>query len=332
MNSSNGFPIGDYWADGSNNQGYNCAPINRKYFLGWTNLFNVYNAILGAAKGLVTVYEFETQEEFNTQAFTVLTRYMYDNSMPQSAWLAAGQIVDVVSNLRSLMSANGFDPGRVIWSAFWTDPSTSATYNCGNVYVDYARNFGLDTVTQAVIGVPSGPVAQGQVTTDASGEFLVVGLPPGNYALCANVASAAYLDPSTWQQPIRVTIPPGGSVSQTVILTKGVFLKVRVNDPMGLLPQTVDGVWTSRKLLVGVQYARGAYQGAQNTGVDAGGHDYQLVIPTGQPFKLRLFSRDVALKDVGGNALDISGSQIPFQAEAGRDRAFTFTVSGPASP
>jgi|ERR1035441_465525 hypothetical protein len=179
--------------------------------------------------------------------------------------------------------------------------------------------------------VPSGPVAQGQVTTDADGEFSAAGLPSGNYVLCAEVASAPYLDPCIWQQPIQVTVPAGGTSSQAVILTKGVFLKVTVNDPMGLLPQTVDGLWTPRKLLVGVQYARGAYQGAQNTAVDTGGHDYQLVIPTGVPFWLRLFSRDVALNDAAGNTVDTSGSQIAFQAAAGQDRAFTFTVSGPAT-
>jgi hypothetical protein len=164
MNPSNGFPIGDYWSTPSPlNQGYNCAPINSQYFLGWTNQFNVINAVLGAAKGLVTVYELETQQEFNTQAFTVLTRYMYDNSMPQSAGLAAGQTVDVVSNLRSLMSANGFDPGRVIWSAVWDDSSV-ATYNCANVYTDYARNFGLDTVAQAIIGGTIGTAVNSTVT------------------------------------------------------------------------------------------------------------------------------------------------------------------------
>lgn len=152
MNPANGYPIGDWWSQPSPlNQGYNCAPTNSQNFLGWTNLFNVINAVLGAAKGQVTVYELETQQEFNTETFTALMRYMYDNSMPQSAGLAEGQIMDVVSNLRSLMSANSFDPGRVVWSAVWSDSSV-ATYNCSNVYVDYARNFGLDTVTQALNG------------------------------------------------------------------------------------------------------------------------------------------------------------------------------------
>lgn len=42
------------------------------------------------------------------------------------------------------------------------------------------------------------------------------------------------------------------STPKTLVLEKGVYLKMRVSDPVGLLPQVVDGPWTPRKLLVGV--------------------------------------------------------------------------------
>jgi hypothetical protein len=168
----------------------------------------------------------------------------------------------------------------------------------------------------------------GETAADANGGLTVPGLPAGSYALCASVPSAAYLDPCVWQQPISVSISASATAAQTLILTKGVFLNVRVNDSNGLLPEVVDGIWTPRKLLVGVVYANGAYQGAQNTGVDSAGRDYQLIVPAGVPFTLRLFSRDVALADQNGAAVDVSGSRIPFQAAAGQDQAFTFSVSG----
>ena len=108
------------------------------------------------------------------------------------------------------------------------------------------------------------------------------------------------------------------------------FLKVRINDPLRLLPQGVDGPLTPRKLLVGVMYANGAYQGAGNISADSAGRDYRLVIPAGTPFKLWLFSRDIALADAKGNAIGTSGAQTSFQAEAGQDQVFTFTVTGPS--
>lgn len=131
--------------------GYDCAPINDQHFVGWNNLFDVINAVLGAARGRVTVYELEMQQELNTMAFTVLLRWIYDNSIPESAGLQHGQKVDIVSRLRSLMSANTFDPGRVTWSAVGEEAS-SATDNCTNIYTDWSRNFRLDSVASAIGG------------------------------------------------------------------------------------------------------------------------------------------------------------------------------------
>lgn len=145
--NNNYFPIGDRWTTG-NNQGYNCSPVN-PYFIGWNNEFNVINAMLAAAKGHVTIYEFENEQELNLVPFTAMARYIYDNSAPLSAGLPAGQVVNVLSHLRSLMTANGFDPGRVYWSTVEAD-ATTATYNCTNVYTDWSRNFGLDEVSQAI--------------------------------------------------------------------------------------------------------------------------------------------------------------------------------------
>ena len=151
---SDGTPIGWTWPTSPNrdNQGWNCAPINSRFFLGWTNLFNVVNAMLGAASGVVTVNELEFgQQEIDLVDYPAQFRYIYDNSMPESAGLQAGQYVDVLSNLRSLMSANGFDPGLVTWSAQWDD-SYTATLNCANIYADYSRQFDLDALAQAIGG------------------------------------------------------------------------------------------------------------------------------------------------------------------------------------
>lgn len=105
-----------------------------------------------------------------------------------------------------------------------------------------------------------------------------------------------------------------------------------MNDPLSLLPQVVDGPWTPRKLLVGVAYGTGAYQGVPNTAVDLAGHTYQLVVPAGMSFHVWLYSRDVALKDAGGVAVAAPAGGASFQTSAGQDPSFTFTVTGPAGP
>jgi hypothetical protein len=126
-------------------------------------------------------------------------------------------------------------------------------------------------------------------------------------------------------------VSAGATTSQTLALAKGVYLNVRVNDPMGLLPRVVDGPWTPRKLLVGVAYGTGAYQGAQNTAVDSAGRNYQLIIPAGTPFWLWIYSGDVALADATGAPLTAPAGGAAFQASSGQDQSFTFTVTGAQS-
>jgi hypothetical protein len=150
---------------------------------------------------------------------------------------------------------------------------------------------------------PGQTVVNGEVTADANGAFNLPNLPVGDYLLCATVPNAPYLDPCQWAQSMRVTVNANAVSSVSLALAKGVYLKVRVNDPAGLLPQTIDGPMGGGKLVVGVNFANGAYLGAQNIGVDSGGRDYRMVIPTGMPLKLWMYGRDVSLTDASGSAV-----------------------------
>ncbi len=174
-------------------------------------------------------------------------------------------------------------------------------------------------------------VVSGSVSSDRSGNFSVFGLPAGAYGLCTNSLSAPYLDLCTWKPGVTVAVSAGGSASQTLVRERGVYINVGVNDPSHLLPQAVDGPWTPRKLVVGVRYGSGAYQGVANTEVDSAGRSYRSVIPAGVPFTLWLFSTDVALADSSGAALSGPAATVPFQAAAGQDQSFTFTVVGPTA-
>jgi hypothetical protein len=159
-----GFPLGDYWTTSSNN-GYSYAPVNNQNFIGWTNYFNAINAVLQKASGVVNIYGLEISQELAPGTFTALARYFYDNSSPGTAppqyvqTVNGVSYVNVFAALRSLMSSNSFDPGRVFYSAPWQDANTT-TDNCANAYQDYARATNLDETTQTInggpIGVPSG--------------------------------------------------------------------------------------------------------------------------------------------------------------------------------
>ncbi len=173
-------------------------------------------------------------------------------------------------------------------------------------------------------------VTSGDVVADSNGAFSLESLPVGDYLLCATVPTAAYLDPCSWQGAVRATVTAASVTQVTLTLTKGVFLRVRVNDPTGLLPSVVDGPFGGG-LAAGVKFGNGAYLGAANTDVDSGGRDYQMVIPVGTPLSLWLHSSKVALVNSQGHAVSTSGALVPFQAVAGLDQLFTFTVSGSAA-
>jgi hypothetical protein len=131
-------------------------------------------------------------------------------------------------------------------------------------------------------------------------------------------------------QPGHGTVLKSQDSTQDIALDKGVYLNVRINDPMGLLPQVIDGPQATHKLLVGIAYGTGAYQGATNTEVDSAGRGYQLIVPTGEPFYIRLYSTDVALEDASGGVMAAPAAGIAFQATAGQDQNFTFTIVGAA--
>lgn len=183
-----------------------------------------------------------------------------------------------------------------------------------------------------MLPAPGETTAGGQLSADAGGAFSLANLPAGTYMLCASVPSSPYLDPCVWRQAVPVAVSSGADASVTMSLQKGVYLNVRINDPLGLLPQSVDGPFTPHKLLVGVTYANGAYQGATNTSVDSAGRNYRLIIPAGVPFRLWLYSGSVTLADTAGNQVGTSGAQVSFQAAGGQDQAFTFKVTGTQAP
>jgi hypothetical protein len=172
-------------------------------------------------------------------------------------------------------------------------------------------------------------VKSGAISVDSSGGTALTGLPSGSYAICGSVPGLPYVDPCKWSGGPIVTVVANATTGYTLTLIRGVFINIRINDPTHQLPQVKDGPLRAGKLIVGVRFGNGAYQGAQNTGVDADGRDYQIVVPASMPLQLWLFSRDIALKDAYGKTINSAGTTIPFQAAADQDQKFTFTVTGP---
>ena len=197
------------------------------------------------------------------------------------------------------------------------------------VMVSYRRLFrAVPDARNQPAPAPGEATTSGMALSDAAGALAIPGLPAGSYAICASAPGLPYLDPCKWTSSPILTVSTNATTKYTLVLSKGVFLNVRVNDPGHLLPQLKDGPLGGGLVAVGVRFGKGAYLGAQNTAVDATGRDYQIVVPAGTPVQLSVFSRDVALADTAGKAVAVTGTAIPVQATAGSDQSLSFSVTG----
>jgi hypothetical protein len=127
-----------------------------------------------------------------------------------------------------------------------------------------------------------------------------------------------------------VRVESGLTPNLRIELKRGVFLKIRVNDPQRLLPVSGTNPLDFPHLIVGVVFGKGAFLSARRSGTDSNGHDYVMPVPSGVPLHIWLFSRRVTLADGQGKALSSPAAAIPFQATLGADQNFTFRVNGKA--
>lgn len=192
----------------------------------------------------------------------------------------------------------------------------------------YSRVTPLVEIGTSYRPAPGEAFVRRTVSADANGRFSVSDLPAGEYLLCAEVPSGPYLNPCRWSFAYRTTVSPGSVATPTVVLKKGTLLKVRVNDPAGLLPSVKEDVSRPLQLIVGVVFGEGAFLRAKNTAVHGAGRDYEMSVPVSTALKLWVFSRHVMLADSKGAAIDNAGAKIPFQATAGQDHVVTLNVSG----
>ena len=161
-------------------------------------------------------------------------------------------------------------------------------------------------------------------SSESAGSYRLDGLPAGNYLLCVEKFSEPFLDPCKWSKAVSVSVGPGSRTVADVRLTKGVFLRIHVKDPLGLLPPN-SAPMGPPPIIGGVKFGTGAFLAADYTPAPEGG-DFVMAIPTGVRLQLWLFSRDVTLGDSQGHPVDTSIDNVSFIATPGSDMEFSVTV------
>ncbi len=184
-----------------------------------------------------------------------------------------------------------------------------------------------------------GPVlAPGEVSlhaagvVDSNGRLAVAGLPAGDYVVCGGTSTEAYLDPCKWATPVHVKLSGGITASASMILKKGVFLNIHVDDPNNVLTETDANMGVASDMTVGVIYGSGAFWPATRVSLRPNGRDYKIVVPAGQPLNAWIWSRHFSLASQAGIALSAEGTKQAFQAVLGVDRDVTVRVTGKLNP
>lgn len=174
------------------------------------------------------------------------------------------------------------------------------------------------------------PSASRRTFTAQDGTFAFQRLTPGQYLVCAQIpqsegarSAAPFLDTCSWgssQGPIPLAAGQQ-LVGITFAAPKGALLQVRINDPGQVLPQAVSAIGPSPlepEIQVVVRGSDRRAHHAQFVSKDAGGRNYQIVIPLNTALGLTVSS-------TVGNVLDSTGS--PIQAEVGLQPATGATLN-----
>lgn len=164
-------------------------------------------------------------------------------------------------------------------------------------------------------------------TSDANGRHSAQGIPDGDYVVCASVPGQPVLDPCLWQTPPTVKLQGGSAPAENLTLSKGVFLKVHVNDPTQALPSN-SATSDNPLISLGAMFGSGGYLPAPQVSTDASGKDYAIAIPVNQPLALSISSLSISIADPAGNLIPSTGLRIPFTALQGVDQSYTLTALG----
>jgi hypothetical protein len=202
--------------------------------------------------------------------------------------------------------------------------------------------FGATTLTGRVYSDRGGPVAgvlasiqrtvasssytTYRVITDAHGKFSVSVPDTATYSVCVGSLSNQLLNTCEWALGQSLVPIASGqqTASVTITLQTGVILRIRLDDPQGLLPAASaisNGTVSSSAPSVrfGAVSSDGRYHAAIQVSSDSTGQNHQILVPLNAPLSVSIQATGVQVLNQTGTAIATVGSLIPtfgFQSSA----------------
>lgn len=198
----------------------------------------------------------------------------------------------------------------------------------------------IDSDVVSASGAPASVSLHRNARTSATaaigpdGSFRFPPLVDGTYQLCTQTPSG-WLSPCLWNAgaPTRVTLSPSQtSANVNIVLQKGAFVNVRVDDP-GQFLSAADSKSVAG-LLIGVSTDSFVFHTAALLSEDTSGKTYRVLIPFDRSIGIVVVSPSFQLTNASGSLLAAShGNAIPVLVPSGRPPpTVTLRVTGKTNP
>lgn len=162
-------------------------------------------------------------------------------------------------------------------------------------------------------------------TTDHSGKYEFANVIQGSYVVCAQVAWMSYLDPCAWDIPPAVNLQASQQAALNLTLKTGVFLHVRVDDPIAALKKQ-KAKTGSPVYLMQVLDRRGSSHAIQQVALDAGGENLRTVVPPDTDVQLVIIPGAIALHDDQDQSVSTGQSYTFHIGAQEHERTIRFTA------
>ncbi len=171
-----------------------------------------------------------------------------------------------------------------------------------------------------------------KASSGPDGTFVLAGLLPARYSICAEFPDSSYLNTCIWSGDRTVNASIPGDISNIKIVAQpAAIIRVDIADLTGVLGKAMSAVTDNRfgtPINIGVK-SGDSYYTAKLVSSDSGGRHYAIAVPFDQPLRLWLYSRSVGFLDQGGIRLANSGTELPFLVRKGLTVGFWLSTTSP---